>query len=102
MGWLINLVGQIVVKLIPFGKSLLISGVMVAAKWVIRYIVKEKMTPELLKYIATSKDASGDYTLGIQTSNLMRAAYATSSKWDNKVADLAILINEELYKIKNV
>ena len=94
MGWIL--------KLIPFGKSLLISGVMVAAKWVIRYIVKEKMTPDLLKFISVNKKASGDLSLGIETSEFQRAAYNTNSKWDNKVADLAIVINEELYKIKNV
>lgn len=94
MGWLISL--------IPFGKTILIKGVMIAARWVIRFVIKEKMTPGLLKYISVKKNAAGDYSLGIETSEFQRAAYATPRKWDNKVADLGIVINKELYIIKNI
>ena len=90
------------IGLIPFGKTILIKGVMIAAKWVIRFVIKEKMTPGLLKYISVKKNVAGDFSIGVETSEFQRAAYATPRKWDNKVADLGICINKELYELKNI
>ncbi len=93
MGWILNL--------IPFGKTLLFKGVMMAVIWVIRNVIRGKMTQDLLKYISVSKYENGDYKIGVETSKLQSAARKTSVKWDDRVADLAVVINEELYNIKN-
>ena len=99
MSWLIKIFHWII-SIFPFGKDLLVTGLMVGAKWFIRNIVQNKMTPELMKHITVTKSESGDYSIGVNTSQFQRDAYATPQKWDNSAADLAIVVNEELYKLK--
>ena len=96
MSWIL----KVLLNFIPFGKTILFKGGMTTIIWILRNIIDTQMTPDLLQYISATKDVKGNYVMGVETSKLKTAANITPRKWDDKIADLTLVVNEELCKIK--